>query len=157
MKKLISGASGVVLLLALMLVGTAPAFADSYDLGATFTNGVTLTGLVNFDGGNTSYTLNLSNSSQTAQCSSNCTFLGLFSEDFLLSGRKTENLLGFLAPNSSLLFLDGFIAKSASWTTTSGSSTTVPEGPVFWQLGIFLMFLAGLMYYRPAFRNRFQN
>jgi hypothetical protein len=152
MKKIISGIGGVVLLLTLVSVGSSSAYADTYDLNASFSNGVTLNGIVDFTGNSVDYTLGLSNSTNTVQCSDNCTLFGLFAQSFTSSSGGTEYLLGYLSLNNPLLYLNGWLANSVTWTPSSTSSVAVPEGPVVWQL-LLMMLLLIASCYRPFWKR----
>ena len=157
MQKLLFRSLGTLVVLA--LVFSSPlAHADSvtYDLSGSFANGASLSGWANWTGsGISAYSLSLSNSTDTAQCSSSLgACLGVASA--FSTSKGPELLLGFLNPNGpSLLTLLGPGLQMPSSATVSWN-VAMPEGSEVLMLVLAMLVLGFAMYRSPKFRPQLQ-
>lgn len=157
MQKTLLRLCGFVVALAFVFAASPKAHADSltYDLSASFDNGVSLSGWANWSSfsGVTAYSLNLDNSSDTAQCSSS--FLGCSGVlSTFSSSEGLELLAGFLNPFGSSLSLLGpkdlrplLSTSDVTWTVAAPENAELP-------LLAFGLLVLGFIAYRSPRLNR---
>jgi len=161
MQKTLFRFCGFVVALAFVFAASPKAHADSltYDLSASFDNGVSLSGLANWSNfsGVTAYSLNLDNSSDTANCSFSffgCS--GVFST--FSSPEGLELLAGFLDPFGSSLSLLGpkdlrpiFSTADVTWTVAAPENAELPL------LAFGLLMLGFIVYRSPRLAQQLQS
>ena len=150
-----------VVALAFVFAASPKAHADSitYDLSASFANGVSLSGWANWSNssGVTAYSLNLDNSTDTAQCS--FSFIGCSGVfNTFSSPEGLELLSGLLDPFGSSLSLLGpkdlrplFSTSDVTWSVAAPENSELPL------LGFGLLMLAFIAYRSPRFKTQLQS